>query len=99
MTFDSCWRFTIFRRRTGNWQSLRATNPIESTFVTIRYRTRRSKGCLSPKGMLCTMFKLGLCAQHNSRRLRGFKQLGKVIEEVQFKDGIEIKQFDNQVAA
>ena len=33
------------------------------------------------------------------RRLRGFKQLGKVIEGIQFKDGIETKQFDNQVAA
>ena len=30
--------------------------------------------------MLCMMFKLGLCAQHNWRRLRGFRQLGKVIE-------------------
>ena len=82
-----------------HWQSLRTTNPIESTFATIRHRTRRSKGCLSRKGMLCMMFKLGLCAQHNWRRLRGFRQLGKVIEGIQFKDGIETKQFDNQVAA
>ena len=82
-----------------HWLSLRTTNPIESTFATIRHRTRRSKGCLSRKGMLCMMFKLGLCAQHNWRRLRGFRQLGKVIEGIQFKDGIETKQFDNQVAA
>ena len=34
-----------------HWLSLRATNPIESTFATIRHRTRRSKGCLSRKGM------------------------------------------------
>ena len=33
------------------------------------------------------------------RRLRGFEQLGKVIEGIQFKDGIETKQFDNKVAA
>ena len=45
------------------------------------------------------MFKQGLCAQHNWRRLREFKQLGKVIDGVQFKDGIETKQFDNHVAA
>ena len=57
--------------------SLRTTNPIESTFATIRHRTRRSKGCLSRKGMLCIIFKLGLCAQHYWRRLRGFKQLEK----------------------
>ena len=82
-----------------HWLSLRTTNPIESTFATIRHRTRRSKGCLRRKGMLCMMFKLGICAQHNWRRLRGFRQLGKVIEGIQFKDGIETKQFDNQVAA
>ena len=82
-----------------HWHSLRTTNPIESTFATIRHRTRRSKGCLSRKGMLSMIFKLGLCAQHNWRRLRGFKQLGKVIGGVQFKDGIETKQFDNHVAA
>ena len=74
-----------------HWHSWRTTNPIESTFATIRHRTRRSKGCLSRKGMLCLMFKLGLCALHNWRRLRGFEQLGKVIEGVKFKDGIETK--------
>ena len=45
------------------WQSLRTTNPIESTFATIRHGTRRSKGCLARDGMLHMMFKLGLCAQ------------------------------------
>ncbi|MDP6417616.1 MAG: IS256 family transposase, partial [Gammaproteobacteria bacterium] len=30
-----------------HWQSIRTSNPIESTFGTIRHRTRRSKGCLS----------------------------------------------------
>ena len=82
-----------------HWHSLRTTNRIESTFATIRHRTRRSKGCLSRKGMLCMMFKLGLRAQYNWRRLRRFKQLGKVIEGVKFKVEIETKQFDNQIAA
>ena len=79
-----------------HWHNLCTTNPIESTFASIRHRRRRSKGCLSRKGM---MFEMGLYAQHNWRRLRGFRQLGKVIDGVQFKDGIETKQFDNQVAA
>ncbi len=82
-----------------HWQSIRTTNPIESTFSTIRHRTKRSKGCLTRSGMLCMMFKLGQCAQQNWRRLRGFKELGKVIEGVQFKDGIEVKQLTDQVAA
>ena len=35
-----------------HWQSLGTTNPSESTFATIRHRTKRAKGCLTDKGML-----------------------------------------------
>ena len=48
-----------------HWQSLRTTNPIESTFATIRHRTKRAKGCLTGNGMLHMMFKLAECAQKN----------------------------------
>ena len=81
-----------------HWQSIRTSNPIESTFATIRHRTKRSKGCLTRDGMLHMMFKLGQCAQENWRRLRGFAYLAKVITGVKFKDGIELTN-DNQVAA
>ena len=81
-----------------HWQSIRTSNPIESAFGTIRHRTKRSKGCLSRDGMLHMMFKLGMCAQKNWRRQRGFNYLGKVISGVKFKDGIEVTE-SNQVAA
>ena len=73
-----------------HWQSIRTSNPIESTFGTIRHRTKRSKGCLSRDGMLHMMFKLGQCAEKRWRRLRGFSYLAKVIEGTAFKDGIEV---------
>ena len=81
-----------------HWQSIRTSNPIESTFGTIRHRTKRSKGCLTRNGTLHMMFKLGLCAEKNWRRLRGFKYLAKVITGINFKDGIEVTDVD-QVAA
>jgi putative transposase len=81
-----------------HWQSLRTTNPIESTFGTIRHRTKRSKGCLTRDGMLHMIFKLAECAQRNWRRQRGFSYLVKVITGVRFRDGIEVNS-DNQVAA
>ena len=81
-----------------HWQSIRTTNPIESTFATIRHRTKRSKGCLSRDGMLHMMFKLGMCAEQSWNRLRGFNYLAKVIEGIPFKDGIEVNNV-NQVAA
>jgi transposase-like protein len=81
-----------------HWQSIRTSNPIESSFGTIRHRTKRSKGCLSRDGMLHMMFKLGQCAEDKWRKLRGFNQLAKVITGVKFKDGIEVIQ-NNQEAA
>ncbi len=81
-----------------HWQSIRTSNPIESTFGTIRHRTKRSKGCLSRDGMLHMMFKLGMCAEGKWRRLRGFNYLAKVVTGITFKDGIEVSPVD-QVAA
>ncbi len=73
----------------AHWPSLRTTNPIESTFGTIRHRTTRTKGCLTRDGILHMMFKLGQCAEKRWRCLRGFKELPKVVAGIQFTDGIE----------
>jgi transposase-like protein len=81
-----------------HWQSLRTTNPIESTFGTIRHRTKRAKGCLTRDGMLHMIFKLGMCAEKNWRRMRGFNYLAKVIEGVQFRNGIEVNLSDRMAA-
>jgi len=81
-----------------HWQSLRTSNPIESTFGTIRHRTKRSKGCLTRDGMLHMMFKLGQCAEKKWRRLRGFDYLAKVITGIKFKDGIEVTDVDQAAA-
>ena len=90
--------FTFYSYPAEHWLHLRTTNPIESTFGTIRHRTKRSKGCLTRDGMLHMMFKLSECAEKNWRRQRGFNYLAKVITGVKFKDGIEVTT-DDQVAA
>lgn len=82
----------------AHWPSLRTTNPIESTFGTIRHRTARTKGCLTRDGMLHMMFKLGQCAEKTWRRLRGFKELPKVIAGIKFTDGIEQTTTDSVAA-
>ena len=67
---------------------LRTSNPIESTFATVRQRTSKTKGCGSRKATLAMVFKLAMSAQERWRRLNGHEQLGALIEGVQFKDGI-----------
>ena len=70
-----------------HWKHLRTTNPIESTFATIRHRTVRSKGCLSNKTALAMIFKLAQAAEKSWRRLDGHHHLPKVIRGITFTDG------------
>ena len=73
-----------------HWKHLRTTNPIESTFATVRHRTIRAKGCLSNKTALAMVFKLVDGAQKTWRKLDGHNQLPKIIQGVKFADGLEV---------
>jgi putative transposase len=72
-----------------HWQHLRTTNPIESTFATVRLRTAKTRGCVSRGGILAMVFKLTKTAEQGWRKLRGHTQLAKVIAGVPFKDGLQ----------
>jgi transposase-like protein len=82
-----------------HWKHLRTTNPIESTFATVRHRTVRSKGCLSNRTALAMIFKLAQAAEKGWRRLNGHNQLPKVIQGIKFVDGIEAVRQQPQAAA
>src|ERR1700675_3452744 len=82
-----------------HWKHLRTTNPIESSFATVRHRTVRSKGCLSNKTALAMISKLAEAAEKSWRRLDGHNQLPKVIQGVKFTDGIEVVRSQAQSAA
>ena len=82
-----------------HWTHIRTTNPIESTFATVRHRTKRSKGCLSMKTMELMVFKVIKEAEKTWLRLRGKNQLPKLITSVKFSDGIEQLNQNNQSAA
>lgn len=73
-----------------HWVHLRTSNPIESVFATVRHRTVRTKGALSPKTAKLMVFKLIIAASKNWRRLKGTNYLPKVIAGVRFSDGIEV---------
>jgi transposase-like protein len=75
-----------------HWDHLRTTNPIESVFATVRHRTVRTKGSLSPTTARLMVFKLLCAASKTWRRLKGTNQLPKVIAGVSFENGIEVIQ-------
>jgi transposase-like protein len=71
-----------------HWAHLRTTNPIESTFATIRLRHRRTKGSGTRRASLTMMFKLAQSAQKRWRRLNGHQHIVHLLEGKKFIDGI-----------
>lgn len=70
-----------------HWQHLRTTNPIESTFATVRHRTSQSRNCFSRSTLLGFAFKLILEAEKTWRKIQGYEQIPSLMRGVVFKDG------------
>jgi transposase-like protein len=71
-----------------HWKHLRTTNPIESTFATIRLRHRKTKGNGTRRASLTMMFKLAQSAEKRWRRLNGHEHLPLILQGQKFVDGI-----------
>ena len=99
LTKDKDQMVAFFDFPAEHWLHLRTSNPIESTFATVRQRTSRTKGSGSRNATLAMVFKLALSAEKRWRRLNGHEQLGHLIEGVQFKDGINQEAKGDDVAA
>jgi len=75
-----------------HWGHIRTTNPIESTFATVRLRTDKTRGCLSRVTMLAMVFKLYQSAAKRWHRLRAAHYLPEVMHGILFKDGLRVEQ-------
>jgi putative transposase len=73
-----------------HWRHLRTTNPIESSFATVRLRTRVTKGAGSKAAALAMAYKLLESAQERWRRFNGHELVADVLAGVKFKDGIKV---------
>jgi transposase-like protein len=74
-----------------HWRHIRSTNPIESSFATVRLRTKRTKGCGSVEATVAMTFKLLMDAKKGWRKLNGHKLLADVIDiKVKFVDGLKM---------
>ncbi len=82
-----------------HWIHIRTTNPIESAFATVRLRTKKSKNCGSRTTTLAMVFKLMQSAQKKWRKLKGFNLLQLVVNNVKFKDGVQVTEQSNKDAA
>ena len=80
-----------------HWRHLRTSNAIESSFATVKLRTRVTKGAGSKKAALAMAYKLLDAAQERWRRFNGHELVADVLAGVQFEDGERIKHdHDNE---
>lgn|GEM_PF-1690404 len=81
------------------WVHLRTTNPIESTFATVRLRTKRSRNCGPRETTLAMVFKLLQSTQRRWKRIEGFRRLELVVNNVQFRNGEQVLGPSERVSA
>ena len=86
-----------------HWRHLRTSNAIESSFATVKLRTRVTKGAGSKRAALAMAYKLLDAAQERWRRFNGHEFVADVLADVKFKDGIRVTDdqttTDERVAA
>jgi putative transposase len=92
LTKDREVLLTFYDFPAEHWRHVRTTNPIESTFATIRLRHRRTKGSGSRLASLTMMFKLAQSAARGWRLLNGHQLLPEVIQGIVFQNGLRLDQ-------
>jgi len=73
-----------------HWRHLRTTNPIESSFATVKLRTRVTKGAGSKAAALAMAYKLLIAAQERWRRFNGHELITDVLDGTTYKDGVKV---------
>ena len=91
LTKDRDVLLTFYDFPAEHWIHIRTTNPVESTFATVRLRTTKTKGSGSRLACLTMVFKLALAAQKTWRALNASQLITDVIDGVPFVDGIRKK--------
>ena len=87
---DKAVLFTFYDFPQEHWQHIRTSNPIESTFSTVRHRSRQTKGCGSREATLSMVYKLSREAEKKWRKLNGALKMALVVQNVKFENGQEI---------
>ena len=89
---DHAVLLTFYDFPAEHWRHIRTTNPIESTFATVRLRTNKVRGCFSAQTAIAMAFELCQCAQKRWIRLHHPQRLAEVIRGVKFVNGVEEKR-------
>jgi transposase-like protein len=90
---------TFFHYPASHWIHLRTTNPIESSFATVKLRTKVTKGAGNKETASVMAFKLLSECQKRWRRLKGHEEIKNLLKGLEYKDGIMIPREKHHEAA
>jgi putative transposase len=90
---------TFFHYPALHWQHIRTTNPIESSFATVKLRTKVTKGAGSKETAAVMAFKLLSECQKWWRKLRGHEEFTNILKGLEYKDGVMITRAEYHEAA
>jgi transposase-like protein len=90
---------TFFNYPAMHWQHIRTTNPIESSFATVKLRTKVTKGAGSKDAAAVMAFKLLSECQKRWRRLRGHEEIKHLLNGLEYKDGVMVTRDKHHEAA
>ena len=96
---DRVCLLTFYDVSAEHWVHIRTTNPIESTFATVRLRSDRMRNCGSRETTLTMVFKLLQSAQKGWKRIKGFRKLKLVVNNVQVRNGEQVTDQSDRLAA
>jgi len=85
---DKTSLLTFYDFPAEHWHHIRTSNPIESTFASVRLRTAKTRGCVSRASILSLVFKLTKSAEQRWLKLRGPERIAEVISGIQFTNGV-----------
>jgi transposase-like protein len=89
---------TYFKFPAAHWVHLRTTNPIESTFATVKLRTTVTKGAGSEQAAKTMAFKLMQEAERRWNRIKGHEEIARVLSGVEYRDGIVVTGHEHREA-
>lgn len=90
---------TFFHYPAMHWQHIRTTNPIESSFATVKLRTKVTKGAGSKETAAVMAFKLLSECQKKWRKLRGYEEFKNLLNGLEYKDGVMVGLENHHEAA
>ena len=98
ITDDADQLLAFYDSPAEHWVHLRTTNPIESTFATVRHRTKITKGPGSRAAGLAMAFKLIESAQDHWRMVNAPHLVALARAGARFERGVMVERHDQTAA-